>query len=108
MSLLALCRDTASFTRKTVAAGAGGAHAETFTPLYTDIRVTIQPANGKIVERFSRMSMEISHVCYTPTRIVLRAGDECTAADGRVFNVVFYEDQAARMTVYAAYLLQKD
>lgn len=107
MSLLTLCTKTVDIERKTTTYTSAGGHDDTFAAAYEDLRCTIQPASGQTMERFSRMSMRISHVLYTPTSIVLLAGDR--VVDGiNYYTVQWFADQGDRGRVFAAYLLKTD
>lgn len=107
MSIASLSTHALDFQRKTTAVGVAGSHSETFASLYDDVRGSLQPASGSLVQQFDRMSMRISHVFYTETALTLRSGDR--ADDGtNKYIVQSFADMAGRGRAYAAYLLRTD
>lgn len=107
MSLASLATHTADFERKTTTVGTGGGHVDAFASAYDDVSGTLQPVSGETAERFMRRSMRITHVFYTPTPLELLAGDRATISGG-TYTVEWFEDQAGRGEVYAAWLLKTD
>jgi len=108
MSLDSICNTTATIERQTAAVTSNGANSPSWTTVYSDLQCTIQPAKGSIIERFARVAMLVSHTLYTPTQILLKAGDRVTDADNRKFQVQSFADQGARGKVFAAYLQELD
>ncbi len=112
MSLATLCINTvAQIYRPTMTVDSHGG----YTPvsgnselIYADVPNSLQPASGKLIEEFARRSMTITHTMYTPTPIVLKAGDIVSAGNQLTFIVVWFEDSAGRGRVFAAHLLLKD
>lgn len=108
MSLASLCNHTATLQRPTASADAYGGESNSFSALLSDFACTVQPASGRLIEQFARLSMQISHTLYTPTDITsARAGDR-VVFNSENYIVVWKEDQAGRASVYAIHLLKKD
>lgn len=108
MSLMNLCRSTADIQRPTWATDdLGGVYASSWATPYSGIPVLIQPASGRVVEEFSKRSMVISHVAYTPTAISIQTGDRLYS--GSVYyEIVDWGDMAGQGRAYRMGLLRKD
>lgn len=107
MSLAGLCNATMTVQRPTYTADSYGGHTASFAAVYTDIRCSFQPASGRVIERFAKRGIDVSHTAYTPTAVTILAGDRV------VFNSENYvaqwgEDQAGRNRVYAVHVKKQD
>lgn len=72
MSLTSLCNATATISNKSTAAASSsnlGGHVNTFTAVYTDIPVRIQPRRGSTSVDNGARRMNVTHACYTPTDV---------------------------------------
>lgn len=107
MSLSSLCNQTADIQRPTYAADAYGGQTATWATTYDDIRISLQPARGKVIEEFARLSMQITHVAYTGSTVSLKAGDRLVC-NSKNYLVQAYRDMAGQARAYAIYLLEKD
>ncbi len=98
-----------TFQRPTYTADSLGGQIATFATIsgLSSIPVSLQPANGRIVERFAKREMDINYVCYSTQDLSgLKPGD--IGNDGTdKFIVQHCEDQAGRHYCYAAYLLRQ-
>ncbi len=98
---------TVTFERPAYTADAMGGQVAAFATLYSSLACSFQPATGRQVLDFGKRSMQISHVAYTDTAIILKAGDRATVGSTH-YIVQWFENMAGQNRVYAAYLLQKD
>lgn len=106
MSIASLATHTAAFTRPTVAETAMGGQTVTQGSLYSGVRGSLQPANGRLVEEMSRKAMVIDYVFYTATALALRTGDIATVSS-TVYAVVGFGDMAGRGQGTVVYLLTR-
>lgn len=107
MSLLSLCNSTADIERATTTVTTIGGKSQSFSVQYNDIPVSIQPANGRVVEDYAKRSMQITHTIYTPTTIALKQGDRVVSG-GVYYIVQGWRDMAGRARAYAIHCLRKD
>ncbi len=108
LSLTSLANTTITVARPTKTADAYGGQSLSYSTVYSGLSVSLQPASGDTVEQFAKRSMIVTHRAYTATPVSIRAGDKVTDADGRVYSVSFFENQAGRNRVYAIWLQSKD
>jgi hypothetical protein len=110
VSLINLCTKSATIERRTSAQATAnnlGGDVPTWATVYADLPVSIQPAMGRTVREFARMSMQISHTAYTPTPVSLQTGDRLTC-DGITYTVQSFRDMAGRGSAFAIHLLRKN
>lgn len=107
MSLLSLTTATCTIERKATTSSASGGQVESFSTAYSDLPISLQPASGKLQERFARRSMIVSHVAYTPTAVTVLAGDRLVCG-GLKYIVTSSGDMAGRGRAFAIYLILTD
>lgn len=107
MSLFSLCRFTCTIERPTQDSDVVGGLGNTWTPVYENLRILLQPASGKIINEFSKRSMNITHRAYTPTEVALQNGDRLVFNDQN-YIVRSWGNMAGQGRGWVIYLESKD
>jgi hypothetical protein len=110
MSLLSLCNKTATIYDKTTAAASSsnlGGHVVTRAAAYSNVPVTIQPANSRTVAEFARRGIQTNYTAYTPTDVSGVSTGYTLACDGITYLIVGWGDMAGRGRGWFLNLLRK-
>jgi hypothetical protein len=105
MSLLSLCNKTIDIDRPVITKTTHGGQSRAYSPLYSNIPACKQPVSGRMRHVAAKQGFEISHTWYTPNTVTLKAGDRITEGSDH-FQVLWFEDQAGKGSVYAIHTLQ--
>lgn len=66
---------TVSIERKTTDVDAALGQISTYTPVYSYIAASVQPASTTIIDIYSRRNLEVTHMVYTGKAIAVQIGD---------------------------------
>lgn len=109
MSIQSLSNTTTTIERKTVTADALGiGHVETFASVYTNVAMSLQPANGRTIDEFLREGFHVTHMAYTARAMTLLMGDRFNHG-GKYYIVQGKQrNMAGRDKAYSIPVLEKD
>lgn len=102
MSLLTMCRSTATLKRHTETKDATGGLIPTYSAVsgYSDQPCDIQPASGRVREQYMQKQLAVTHTFYFADDMPARAGDQLVY-DSRIFQVQGYTPQAPNYDQWA-------
>src|SRR5258708_157628 len=76
MALENLMTHTVDIKRPTPVKGNSGGQTKTYTTVYTDQPVSIQPINTSWLVRYAQKHIDVTHSLYFNTALTVRAGDQ--------------------------------
>ncbi len=107
MSLASLCNQTATIKRTNYGTDDFGGVTISYSAVYTDVPVSVQPASGRTIEEFARRGTQITNTVYTPKAVAIKSEDTVEVGSA-IYLVQWFEDQAGRGRVYAIHCKQKE
>lgn len=100
-TMIAKAGQTLTHERQADVRGLSGARASgNWTTLASNVRCWLQPASGRLAERFAAQQLAVSHVVFTATELSVQGNDRLHIGS-RYYLVRGEVDQAGLGRVYA-------